>query len=157
MSYRPQFYYRTPPGYRDIPYVRPVVYGQDPSAGVPSLQPVNNYIIQLDKDADILFRSLFIQGVNQGQAAAILQVRLTDAYGNYLTDGYIPMPLYAWGAGLTSPDAGSGRAKVFEPELYCPAGSVLQLDFYNPVSAVYNYPGLIEFRGVKRCPEACAA
>jgi hypothetical protein len=80
---------------------------------------------------------------------------MRDTYGNYLTDGYIPLWLLFWGAGSTTPDGGSGRAKVFEPELYCEPGSIFLFDFFNPPGATYQYPGLFELRGVKRLPEGC--
>lgn len=159
---RPQYFFTTPAGYRDISFVRPVTYNQDPSGGIPPGQYLYNYIVQLDNDAPQIFRSLFWQGEQQGQGAGALsgsvQIQLRDAFGNYLTDGYIPLWLLFWGAGSTFPDGGSGRAKVFEPELYCPPGSVLILDYFNPSSSVtaYQYPGLMEFRGIKRYPEACA-
>ena len=129
--FRAQFSFGTPPGFKDVPYVRPVTVGQDVNVPIPSGEFYNNYIIPLDNDAPSIFRSLFIQGVQQDQPSQI-QMQLRDAFGNFLTDGYIPLDLYAWGAGNTPPDGGSGRAKVFEPELYCPKGSVLIADFYNP-------------------------
>ncbi len=131
--FRPQFSFGTPAGYKDVPYVRPVTVGQDINVPIPSGQFVKDYVIRLDNDAPSIFRSLFVQGVQQDQSTQI-QMQLRDAYGNYLTDGYIPLDLYAWGAGNTPPDGGSGRAKVFEPELYCPAGSVMIADFFNPGS-----------------------
>ena len=133
---RPQFAFTTPAGFEDIPFVRPVVGGQDPVIEIPAGQYLNDYIIQMDNDAVQIFRSLFVEGVQQGQLAS-LQMQLRDAFGNYLTDGYVPLWLYCWGAGSTPPDGGSGRAKVFEPEVYCPPGSVMIADFYNvPVDDV---------------------
>lgn len=155
---RPQFFFTTPAGFQDEPYVRPVTYGQDAFDGIPPGTYINDYVVKLDNDTDQLFRSLFWQGANQGQGAGSLsgnvQIRLRDAFGNYLTDGYIPIWLLCWGAGSQPPDGGSGRAKVFEPELYCPAGSILLIDYFNP-GGTYEYPGLFEFRGVKRWPEGC--
>lgn len=157
---RPQYFYQTPKGFKDIPYVRPVTYGQDATGGIAPGKYLNNFVVNLDTDFPQLFRSLFWQGLNQGQGAGPLsgsiQIQLRDSFGNYITDGYIPIWLYLWGAGSTPPDGGSGRAKVFEPELYCPAGSCLLIDYYNPDGGTYQYPGLLEFRGVKRKPEGCA-
>lgn len=157
---RPQFFYSTPAGYKDVPFVRPVTYGQDPSGGISPGQYLRDFVVQLDNDAPQLFRSLFWQGEEQGQGAGPLtgsvQIQLRDAYGNYLTDGFIPLWLLAWGAGSTFPDGGSGRAKVFEPELYCPEGSILLIDYFNPDTASYQYPGLLEFRGVKRLKGDCS-
>ena len=127
MPNRPQFFFPTPPGYQDIPFVQPVPSPGSLLAG----QYLLDYIVVLDNDAPQLFRSLFVEGVQDGLSANI-QMRARDAYGNFITDGFVPLWLYAWGAGSTPPDGGSGRAKVFEPELFCPAGSVLILDFYNP-------------------------
>lgn len=157
---RPQFFYSTPAGFRDVPYVKPVTFGQDVTGNIPAGQYLNNYVIQLENDAPKLFRSLFMQGEQQGQGAGPLsgsiQIQLRDAYGNYLTDGYIPAWLLCWGAGSVVPDGGSGRAKVFEPELYCPAGSILLMDFYHPDGLGYLYPGLFEWRGITRFPEGCS-
>lgn len=157
--HRPQYYYETPKGYKDVPFVRPVVFLQDATGDFPPGQFLNDYVVQMDNDAPQLIRSVFFQGSNQGQASAPQnsgQIRLRDAFGNYITDGFVPIWLYAWGAGETPPDGGSGRTKVFEPELYCPPGSVLMIDYFNPDSPAFQYPGLIEFRGVKRFREDCA-
>lgn len=154
--HRPQYFNATPKGYVDVPFVQPVTYGQDMAGGIPPGQFLNDYVIQLDNDADQLYRSLFWQGAQQGQSAGpasgSIQIRLRNSYGLFLTDGYIPIWLLCWGAGSTSPDGGSGRCKVFEPELYCPKGSVLIVDYFNPDGGTYQYPGLYEFRGVKRNP-----
>src|ERR1035437_8803161 len=128
---RPQYFNSTPSGFRDVPYVKPVTAGQNVSGLIPANGYLLNYVIQLDNDAPQLFRSLFIEGIEQAQAAGI-QMQLRDAFGVFLTDGYVPLHLFALGAGSTPPDGGSGRAKVFEPELFCPAGSVLIADFFNP-------------------------
>lgn len=157
---RSQFFFPTPPGYRDEPFVQPVTYGQNPTIGVPAGGYLNNYVVQLDNDVPQLYRGLAWEGASQGQGAGPLsgsiQIQLRDAWGNYLTDGYLPIWLYVWMAGETPPDGGSGLVKVFEPELYCPAGSVLLIDYFNPGAVNYNGPGLLEFRGVKRYPEGCA-
>jgi hypothetical protein len=130
---RPQYFFTTPKGFRDMPFVRPVNPAQDDPA-VASILPGQylwNYVVTLDTDAPFLCRSLFVQGLQQSEIQN-LQVQLRDAFGNFLTDGFVPLWLYCWGAGSTSPDGGSGRAKVFESELYCPKGGCLILDFYNP-------------------------
>jgi len=149
---RPQYFYTTPKGFQDIPYVCPVTFGGNATGGVAAGQYLNNFVVQLDNDADQLFRSLFFQGIQQGQGVSY-QIQMRDAYGNYLTDGYIPIYLLVWGAGSTPEDGGSGRAMVFEPELYCPKGSCLLIDYYFPSGG--SYPGLYEFRGVKRFPLGC--
>lgn len=153
MPYRPQFFFTTPSGYRDVPYVRPVI-GDEDQSGSSTGNLVSNYIIQLDKDADQIFHSLFIQGPNQGQAEDFM-IQLRDSWGNFITDGFVPLSLYAWGAGETPEDGGSGRAKVFESELYCPRGSVLIADFWNG-GASFLFPPFMEFRGIKRFKGACA-
>ncbi len=152
--FRPQFSYSTPKGYKDFPYVLPVTFGQNVTVSLLAGRLYQNFLIQTDNDAPSILRSLFWQGVQQAETDA-MQIQLRDAYGNYLTDGYIPLWLYAWGAGNTTPDGGSGRAKVFEPELFCPPGSVLILDYFNASTATTQLPGNLEFRGVKRYPEVC--
>lgn len=156
---RPQFFFPTPKGYRDESFVRPVISNQDPSGGLPPLQYKNDYAVLMDADAPQIIRSLFWQGVQQGQnplPGANVHIQLRNAYGVYLTDGYIPLWLMFYGAGSTFPDGGSGRAKVFESEMYCPPGSVLLIDFFNPSpTTTFQYPGLMEFRGIKRFPDRC--
>jgi len=151
---RPQFEYYTPKGFRDVPYKRPVT-----SAAIPPGQYLWQFAVLLDTDAPQRFRSLFWQGQQQGQGASStagsLQIQMRDCDGLYLTDGFIPIWLYCWGAGSTPPDGGSGRAKVFESELVCPAGGVILIDFYNPDGANYQYPGYFELCGIKRWPEGC--
>lgn len=157
--WRPQFEYYTPPGFKDIPYVKPVSVGQDASALIPPGQYLYNFVVQLDTDAPALLRSFFWQGANQGQGASAtagsIQLQLRDGDGVYLTDGFIPIWLLGWGAGSTPPDGGSGRTKIFERELVCRAGGQLLIDFFNPDGANYQYPGYGEIRGVKRWPEGC--
>ena len=158
--FRPQFFNMTPTGFRDVPFVRPVNYGQDVTQTLNGPEYLNNYIVQMDKDAAQIIRSLFWQGAQQGEAAVpnagSVQVQMRNAFGNFLTDGYVPIWLLCWGAGSTPVDGGSGRAKVFEPELFCPAGSVLIFDFYCP-DGVWVAPGLFELRGVKRFPVGVCA
>ncbi len=132
--YRPQFFFPTPKGYRDESFVRPVTVGQDPSGTIPAGQYINDYAIRMDTDAPQIIRSLFIEGKQQNQNSNI-QMRLRDAFGNFLTDGYVPLWLYGSGAGSTPPDGGSGRTKLFESEIYCPPGSVLLADFFAPGGA----------------------
>lgn len=157
--FRPQFYWPTPKGFKDVPFVKPVTYSQNTTGALAAGQYWINYIVQMDYDAEQYIRSIFWQGANQGQSAGALQgsvqVQLVDAFGVDLTDGYIPLWLYAWGSGVTQPDGGSGRAKVFEPEIYCPKGSVLKVNYFVPDGGDYQIPGLFEFRGVKRFPEGC--
>lgn len=162
-AYRPQFFYRTPPGYVDIPFVRPVTEGQDASGGIPQGQSFLNYVVQMDYDAPQIIRSIFFQGVNQGQGAGVLsgsmQVQVRDPRGYALTDGYVPFWLYMSGAGNTPQDGGSGRCKVFESEVYCDPGSLWLFDFFAPGSSLvfpgFQYPGLFELRGVKRYKQGC--
>lgn len=154
--WRPQYFHPTPKGFVDTPFVRPVNYGQDPNWTIPPGQFLTDYIVRMDEDADQLIRSLFWQGPQQGFAAGpasgSIQIQLRNPNGFYLTDGYVPIWLYCWGAGSTTPDGGSGRAKVFEPELFCPSGSNLIIDFFNPDGGSYFSPTLLEFRGIKRNP-----
>lgn len=157
---RPQFFWPTPAGYRDVPFVKPVTLSQNNTIGLPAGELYRSYIVQMDWDAPQIIRSLFWQGANQGQAAGPLtgsiQVQLVDAFGVEMTDGYIPLWLLAWGSGVTQPDGGSGRAKVFEPEMYCPQGSVVKINFFNPDGGDFLMPGLLEYRGIKRYPEGCS-
>jgi len=162
-AYRPQYFYRTPPGYVDIPFVRPVTIGQDPTYDLAQGTSGLNYVVQMDYDAPQIIRSIFYQGANQGQGAGILsgavQLQVRDTRGYALTDGYLPLWLYAYGAGNTPQDGGSGRGKVFEPESYCDPGSVWLFDFFAPGTSLVNpgfkVPGLFELRGVKRYKQGC--
>lgn len=142
--FRPQFFWPTPPGAKDVPFVRPVTYGTDVNIQLLPGRIFQNFLIQMDYDAPQFIRSMFWQGEQQGQGAGTLarsvQVQLVDAFGVDMTDGYIPLWLFGWGSGVTPPDGGSGRCKVFEPEIYCPPGSVLKLNFFNPDSELGILP-----------------
>lgn len=157
---RPQFFWPTPPGYKDVPFVKPVTLSQNATITLPAGDQYRSYIVQMDWDAPQLIRGFFWEGANQGQAAGPLsgsiQVQIVDAFGVEMTDGYLPIWLLGWGSGVTQPDGGSGRAPVFEPEMYCPPGSVVKLNFYNPDGADFIMPGLLEYRGIKRYPEGCS-
>lgn len=118
--------------------MRPLAVGQDPAFIVPPGEFFLNYILQLDADAPTLFRSLFVLGAIQGQDND-MQIRVRDSFGNFITDGFVKLSLFAWGAG--NPDQGSGRCKIFEPELFCPAGSTLILDFFNPGPNAISFGG----------------
>lgn len=157
--FRPQFFYETPAGFRDEPYVRPVTTSQDVQITISPGEQYRSYIVQMDYDAPQLIRSLFWQGANQGQAAGPLTgsfaVQIISPFDVEMTDGFIPIWLLGWGSGVTQPDGGSGRAKVFEPEVYSPAGSVWRFNFFDPDGGTIILPTLFELRGVKRYPEGC--
>jgi hypothetical protein len=72
---RPQYFYTTPSGFRDEPYVKPVTFGQDPTGGIPPGTVLNDYVVQLDNDAPQLFRSLFWQGEQQGRGLSRARYR----------------------------------------------------------------------------------
>lgn len=130
---RPQFYWPTPDGYKDYPYVRPVPYDNEAQISIPPGQFLYHYVVRMDEDAPTIIRSLYVEGLDQNAQNINLHIQLRDAWGVLLTDDFVPLNLYAVGSSVTPPDGGSGRTKVFEPELYCPPGSNITFDLYNPI------------------------
>lgn len=123
MSYRPQFLYSTPEKFKDEDFIH--YFDQHNTTQLNnalSLAAGGTIIgipLQLETDAPFFWRGLKIDG------PANYAVRLRDPYGNYLTDDYVPLPL---GFSPDAPTVAGSPVIPMEPEVPCPAGSVILVD-----------------------------
>jgi hypothetical protein len=111
MNYRPQFDSETPAGFVDEEYL----YSFD--IIFPALlsgQEALAFPLVLQSDEDFQIRSICVV-----YASGILGVRFRDAFGNQLSDGFVPATDF-------SPEPGLN----LEPALFC-RGGVLLLDLKN--------------------------
>lgn len=153
MTYRPQFVFSTPPGFRDEQFH----YSFDGSnvAALSSANPLianeyrPNIYLQLQNDAEFILRALHVQ---LATAVSNLNMELRDPYGNDLSAGGPPMANTFSGGGLPI----AGRMFVpYEPEIRCPASGFLQLFLRNLTTGNVNPPALTLY-GVKRYQERAA-
>lgn len=165
-----------------VPYVTALTVGSQ-ITGIP---------FQLDPDAEFHWKSTVVGIRNQdftsgagapsnGSDASTIVLRWRDPYGNYLSNDYEPVGWYASDAPMVfnnslstnsviSPYGSVGPSRVWEPEVFCPAGSTVLLDLavegrasqagknillFGP--AFGNNSGLASFpfylRGFKRYPK----
>jgi hypothetical protein len=152
MSYRPQFAFATPPGFRDEQFH----YSFDGTnvAALSSTNPIaasavlDNITLQLQQDAEFILRAWKVQ---LGTAPSRLNLTIKDPRGYYLSASSIPLGTYLTPSGL----AVVGSLVVpFESEVVCPAGGFLQLNFRNLSTGSVNPPAFTLY-GVKRYQE-CA-
>lgn len=183
MAHRPHFAYRTPPGYLDeraeFPFdYRNIGNGDPQTVPLPATGLVLNQVLRLDEDAPFLWRGISWECPIFTQLQAFLDgaiaIRLRDAYGNYLSNDFVPIlnyaqPYYVWqpwnqpgaltGPLWVAPSAG-GMGVPWADEMWCPPSSVLQIDIlllqpYNIASPLtLNAIGRFMARGVKRRPIA---
>jgi hypothetical protein len=119
-----------------------------------------NQTLLLDDDADFYCRAAlwFFETLPVGGIG--VAVRFRDAWGNYLSSDFVLLECYVLGAVIPNPASFpapsnqyfpyvSGMGCVFEPELYCPKGSVLSMDAFNQGNAGAAGPYVL-MRGVKR-------
>lgn len=148
--YRPQFPWKTPDGFVDQDFS----YSFDGST-VPLLAPsipggafIQNIFMRLQPDEMFLWRGWKVQGY--GPSLQPLYIWFKDSHGNYLSNAPIPSLHWTYPSGTI----GFGFATVpLEPEIVCPAGSVVTLYIQNPgILTVTNPPRVILY-GVKRGPE----
>jgi hypothetical protein len=118
-QYRPQWVYFTPPGFKDEPHHVPFRFAVNMDGSLNRSLP-----IQLDNDADYIVRGIYFfngptPGVN-GVSPGLM--RLWDAHGNPLSAG-LSLSLGGWANAQ-----GLAHGFPIEPEVACPAGSVLLVD-----------------------------
>lgn len=128
MSYRPQF--ATHPlqlGYQEVDflYYFDETSVPDLGAAVAPGEQVLKIPLPFEKDAEYVWRAVQISG-----NAAPLAIRFYDPFGNELSSAVIEADRdYSGTVGGLNP---VGRLPVMlEPEIVCPAGSVLLLDIAN--------------------------
>jgi hypothetical protein len=157
---RPQFPFPTPEDCEDQDFLYIFNANDVPVLGnlITAGSQLLNIPLLLDPDAPFLWRGLAMENVN-------LMVRFKDPSGNYLSDGFVLFSLYGVPGGIAGvaqngqpvvleADAGNGQGAIF-----CPAGGIVQVDFYNNTAGSLT-PGSIQLLGIKRYPkslrEACA-
>jgi hypothetical protein len=155
MSFRPQSPIATPDGYRDEEFA----YSFDASncaslvGTIPTRQGVNDIPLLLQPDTEFRWQGFKISADAGGSSLA---VQLKDPYGNYLSDGVVPVNSYGVPSGLgqkigTQPVA-------LESEIICPPGGVVWLYLYNPTTGTYTIDIAVTLYGVKRTQNLrCAA
>lgn len=149
MPYRPQFAYRTPPGYTDQDFS----YSFDGNTNTPLLAGnigtgvfIQNIILPLQPDEVFMWRGWKVQSYSINFLPIFFQWK--DPLGNYLSSAPVPVAHIAEPPGT----AGYGFQVIpIEPEIPCPAGS-------NPVCYIQNptvplaLPRVVLY-GVKRGPQ----
>jgi hypothetical protein len=156
MIYRAQFCYATPPGCRDEDFV----YYFDGS-NTPMLDQnvsglaLSHIPLPLEQDAPFYWRGIKVElrAVGGGPSPSIpdMYVKFRDCYLNFLSDGLVSAVTYGFAQNpVTFNNADYTGAPVpLEPEIYCPAGGLIEFFLQAPVSWQAIYP-LVTLFGVKR-------
>ena len=173
MSYTPQFAFQTPEGFKDVDFDHffDALPGPNQVLGLQvssAINPVLNLGLRLDPDAPFLWRAIAFQPSPDTVAGCPpsfysvgnFGVRLRDTQGNYLMPDGQFVPVWQLGIppnGLQPGGAsilGCGAFPVIEPEIYCPAQSVIYLDLFSYDTVPWTTPGPVGIwlRGVKRFP-----
>ena len=162
MSYTPNYamYSKAADGWHDEPFEYVYTFQKDFGAPIatPSLADFLNQPLQLDPDADFYARAIaiLIDQAPPGEGRIDFNMRLRDAFGRPLDDGFIPMSAYAiapFSVGPFGPPAGSPSGTPWFPEMYCPKSSIMWADFQAQTlvgKAAQFYSFHIYFQGVKR-------
>jgi len=153
MIYHPQFVYRTPKGFRDVEfevfYDLTTLAALAPAPG--SKSPVYDLPLNMDPDAEFRWR-----GVKTDHLLSLnVGLRFRDPYGNYLSDDFVPVWLAFIPPSLTA--FTGGQSCIHEPEIVCPASSVVLLDVCSYDTVTWSSGGLgsILLTGVKRYADTC--
>jgi len=153
MNFRPQFAFRTPPGFRDETFHYTFDATTNAALGVALAagQTSRDNYLQGQNDAEFIVRAWRILMAAPGTST--LQIQIRDAFGNFLSFVSIPLNCYLTPAG--APVVGFLPVPM-EPELVIPASGFLILDFVNLTTGAVT-PPKITLSGVKRHPECKAA
>jgi hypothetical protein len=129
-----------------------------PASG--SASPVYSLPLNIDPDAEFHWRGVKVDhllSLNVG-------IRFRDTLGNYLSDDFVPVWLAFISPSLTAYTG--AQSCIHEPEIVCPASSVILLDVCSYDTVPWSSGGLdsILLTGVKRysntsceCGEVCQA
>lgn len=153
MIYRAQFAYPTPPGCRDEDFV----YFFDGS-NTPMLNQdvqgltLSNIPLPLQQDAPFYWRGIKVElrGAGGGPAIPNVYVKFRDCYLNDLSDGLVSAVTYGFAQNpvIFGTADYTGAPVPLEPEIYCPAGGLIQFFLSCPTGTV-SYP-MVTLFGVKR-------
>jgi hypothetical protein len=149
--YRPEFAYPTPDGFVDQDCDQYFDSNTTPFLAQSTPNLISNIPLQLDKDADFLWRGVKIPILDyQGIQNVAIQLRAPG--GRYITADFVPIWLFGiqvnQGDGLTG-----GPGCVLEPGIYCPKGSVILLDTLGIGNGGATLLEIV-LTGVKRWPKA---
>jgi hypothetical protein len=146
--YRPQFAFPTPDGCRDQEAELFYDTQSNPGLAVAPGDPAKIYNIPLtiDPDAEFLWRGVKFDHVKN----ANIGVRFRDPYGRYMSDDFVPIWLCHISPSNTL--TMGGQACIHEPEIVCPAASVVMVDFcsYDTTPWTSGGPSPVMLCGVKR-------
>lgn len=125
--YRPEFAYETPEGFEDEVFEHYFDKNNVPALGQPltSGQQLLDIPLRLDPDADFYWRAIKITA-----SSGNFFIRFRDPFGNQLSEF---IPAYNYVPSPTRAQAPAGSAPVpIEPEIACPAGSIVFVDIAVP-------------------------
>ena len=126
--YRPQAaYFPAPPGWQDEEFEYYFDLSSIPAFAevLAAGQEVTSIVLQLQPDAEFRWRA--IQVSNPG---SLLGLRFRSPDGTYLSEDYEPMENFSGFPGAAAGIPGGGPVAL-EPEIVCPAFSVVLLDVKN--------------------------
>jgi hypothetical protein len=107
----------------------------------------------LQQDAPFYWRGIKVElrGSGGGPTIPNFYVKFRDCYLNFLSDGLVSAVTYGFAQNpVTFGNADYTGAPVpLEPEVYCPAGGLIEFFLQAPVAAGAIYP-LVTLFGVKR-------
>ena len=158
--YRPQFAYPTPPGYTDLDFDHYFDENTVPQLGTMATQNIWGIVLQLDDDADFIWRGIKIPCISTNNVPQSIGLQFRAPDGRYITAGFVPLWLYGLQSGNSILFEGPGC--ILESEIYCPKGSAILMDLEGFLGSGATL-GAITLTGVKRwsaeqcCGEACHA
>ena len=145
MSYRPQFVFSTPRGFRDESFHYSFDSTNTPGLGVSIASGafLNNIVLQTQADAEFICRALKVQ---LGTAASNLNLTIKNPQGLYLSAVNVPIADYLTPSGL----AVVGSLFVpFEPEVRIPPSGFFEVYLENLTGGSLACPAFT-FYGLKR-------
>lgn len=153
MTYRAQFCYPTPPGCRDEDFA----YYFDGS-NTPMLNQdvtgltLSDIPLPLQQDAPFYWRGIKVElrAAGGGPEIPDLYVKFRDCYLNDLSDGLVSAVTYGFAQNplIFQTADYTGAPVPLEPEIYCPAGGLIQFFLKGPATGPV-YP-MVTLFGVKR-------
>ena len=153
MIYRAQFCYPTPPGCRDEDFVYYFDGSNTPmlDQDVQGLR-LANIPLPLQQDAPFYWRGIKVELRTGGGGPSIpnFYVKFQDCYLNDLSDGLVSAVTYGFAQNpvIFGQADYTGAPVPLEPEIYCPAGGLIQFFLSCPTGTAV-YP-LVTLFGVKR-------
>lgn len=146
--YRPQFPYLCPLAFDERDFDHYFDYRNTVllnNAALAAGGIIWNVPLNLQTDSPFRVRAIQIKGINGADPVVSAQFR--DTSGNYLSDDFVPMDL-----AYTPNSAGlQFLGIVFEPEIVCPAGSVIWMNLKNQTNATQDITKVrVTLSGVKR-------